>query len=195
MHDSLLLRKNKLAARDKLSVEERKKKSCIIENKIFNIIQIREALTYFIYVSFRSEVDTFGLIEKLICKDKRVTVPVTHVKEKRIDAIRIMKPGEELIPGYCDILEPKKEIWETHLVDPKEVDVIVLPGSVFDERGGRFGYGGGYYDRFLEQVPKAVRIGLAFELQVVERAPLQDHDELLDYVVTDKRIIKGKRKR
>ncbi len=195
MHNSLLLRKNKLAARDKLDEEERKKKSYVIEKKIFEITEIREAKTFFKYVSFRSEVDTFGLIEKLIGKDKRVTVPVTHVKEKRIDAIRITNPGKELIPGYCDILEPQKEIWETHLMDPKEVDVIFLPGSVFDERGGRFGYGGGYYDRFLESVPEAVRIGLAFELQIVERAPLQDHDEILDYVVTDKRIIKGKRKR
>ncbi len=195
MHDSLLLRKNKLAARNELSPEERRDKSCLIEEKVFQIDEVSKGTTFFVYVSFRSEVTTFGIIEKLLSLKKTVTVPITHVKEKRIDAVRITRPHEELSPGYCDIPEPRKEIWETQKMDPKDIDIIFLPGSVFDERGGRFGYGGGYYDRFLASVPKAIRVGLAFELQMIERAPLQDHDEILDYVVTEKRIIKGMRNR
>ncbi len=88
---------------------------------------------------------------------------------------------------------PKKKLCTTRAVAPQEIETILLPGSVFDERGGRFGYGGGYYDRFLAKVPKARRIGLAFDLQVVAEAPLQEHDELLDLVVTESRIIRGNR--
>ena len=56
------------------------------------------------------------------------------------------------------------------------------------------GYGGGYYDRFVSQkAPQALRVGLAYEVQMVNQAPLQAHDELLDYVVTEKRIIAGSR--
>ena len=71
--------------------------------------------------------------------------------------------------------------------------MIVLPGSVFDERGGRFGYGGGYYDRFVSANPNALRVGFAFDLQIVPKAPLQAHDELLDLVITESRIISGNR--
>jgi 5-formyltetrahydrofolate cyclo-ligase len=122
-----------------------------------------------------------------------VTVPITYVKEKRLDAILIRDVSKDLVPGYCGILEPEKNLCMSRVVKPGDIDVIILPGSVFDERGGRFGYGGGYYDRFLESNPKAVRIGLAFELQTVTEAPIKAHDELLDYIITEKRIIKGKR--
>ena len=72
----------------------------------------------------------------------------------------------------------------------EQVEVIVLPGSVFDEQGGRLGYGGGYYDRFIAlQAPQAKRIGLAFEMQIEKQLPLQPHDQKLHLIITEKRII------
>ncbi len=195
MVDSLSIRKKMLKERDALSKEIIKKKSTIIKKKIFTIKEVKEADSFFVYVNFRSEVETFDIIDELLKKNKKVTVPITHLKEKRIDAIQITCPQEELTPGYCDILEPKKEMWVNKKVDPKDIGVILLPGSVFDERGGRFGYGGGYYDRFLANTPEAIRVGVAFELQIIEKAPLQDHDELMDYIVTEKRIIRGTREK
>ena len=124
---------------------------------------------------------------------KTVSVPITRVQEKRLDAVHIVNPAKDLVPGYCNIPEPKEELCLTRQIAPQDIETILLPGSVFDERGGRFGYGGGYYDRLLEQVPSAARIGLAFEMQIVERAPLKEHDQLLDLVVTEQRIIHGKR--
>ncbi len=117
----------------------------------------------------------------------------TRVKEKRLDAIRITDPETDLVPGYCNIPEPGEELCLRQKADPTEIDLILLPGSVFDKRGGRFGYGGGYYDRFVSSAPKASRIGLAFDLQIIEKAPLQSHDEILDIIITETRIIKGKR--
>ena len=189
------LRKTTLAARDALSAEERERKNSRIEQKICTMEEVKKAKSFFIYVNFRSEVKTFDIISRFIREGKTVTVPVTRVKAKRIDAIRILHPRKELVPGYCGIPEPEENIWKSRRVNPENIDIIFLPGSVFDERGGRFGYGGGYYDRFLARIPQTTRISLAYELQIRAKLPLQDHDERMDYIVTEKRIIKGKRQR
>ncbi len=193
MLDSGQLRKDILAARNKLTQQEIETKSLAIQQRLLELEQLQKHQAIFVYVSFRSEVATLSLIDTLIDMGKTVIVPITRIKEKRLDAIRISNRLTDLVPGYCNIPEPKDELCTTALVAPEEIETILLPGSVFDERGGRFGYGGGYYDRFLAEVPTAARIGLAFELQIIEKAPLQEHDELLDLVVTEKRVIRGGR--
>jgi len=191
MIDPSRLRKERLAARDKLSLKEVELKSRTVQENLLKLKEIRDCQVIFAYVSFRSEVATLTLIDALIDMGKTVIVPITRVQEKRLDAIQITNRFSDLEPGYCDIPEPKKLLCETRAIAPEKIETILLPGSVFDERGGRFGYGGGYYDRFLAQVPTAARIGLAYDLQIVERAPLQEHDELLDLVVTENRVIHG----
>ena len=193
MSDAGQLRKNILAARDHLAPQEIAEKSKAICRALLNLKQISDCRSIFVYVSFRSEVATLELIDILLGLGKTVTVPITRVREKKLDAIRITNPAADLVPGYCAIPEPKEEICRTSRLSPEEIDTVLLPGSVFDKRGGRFGYGGGYYDRFLADIPAANRIGLAFELQIVEMAPLSAHDQILDLVVTEKRIITGKR--
>jgi 5-formyltetrahydrofolate cyclo-ligase len=195
MIDGTQLRKETLAARNRLSKDEIATQSKNICALLLGMPAIKEATCLFVYVNFRSEVATEKLIDELLSMGKEVTVPVTRVQEKRLDAIRISDRHRDLVPGYCDIPEPREELWTTQLVPPSHIDTILLPGSVFDRRGGRFGYGGGFYDRFVAAVPHATRIGLAFNLQLVDLAPLAPHDELLDYVVTDKSVVLcGRRK-
>lgn len=194
MKSSSLLRKKILSARDALSLLSRQRKSFEIVQKILLLEEIAKAETLFLYVDFRSEVKTSFLISKLLQLSKRVLVPVTLVQEKKLLPIAISDPEKDLVPGFCSILEPCREIRQSRVVAASEVDVILVPGSVFDEHGGRLGYGGGYYDRFMAyDAPQARRIGLAFELQIVDRLSLQPHDELLDLIVTEKRIIKNSR--
>ncbi len=193
MTNSSQLRKDILTARSRLTADELRKKSSTIQSRLLNLKEIINSNTIFVYVSFRSEVETLNLIKTFLNLGKIVTVPITRVKEKRLDAIQITDPKTDLVPGYCNIPEPEEELCLRQKVDPADIDVILLPGSVFDERAGRFGYGGGYYDRFVSAIPGALRVGLAFDLQIVEKAPLQDHDEILDLVITETRIIKGER--
>ena len=193
MNDGATLRKNILVSRDQLTQDEIAVKSLAIRQALLNLDQVRNRRSIFVYVSFRSEVATLDLINTLIGMGKTVAVPITRVQEKRLDIIRITNPAADLRPGYCQIPEPKEELCRTQLLAPEEIETILLPGSVFDERGGRFGYGGGYYDRLLARIPAAARIGLAFDLQIVEKAPLSAHDQLLDLVVTETRIISGTR--
>jgi len=193
MLDSTQLRKKILTKRNLLTAQEIETRSTAIQQRLLALEEIRHRQSIFVYVSFRSEVATLSLIDALIDMGKTVIVPITRVKEKRLDAIHITNRLTDLEPGYCDIPEPIEALCISREIPPEEIETILLPGSVFDMRGGRFGYGGGYYDRFLDKVPTATRIGLAFDLQIIEKAPLQEHDELLDIVITESRIIYGGR--
>jgi 5-formyltetrahydrofolate cyclo-ligase len=195
MNDAQQLRKTILNARDHLDPEDIAVKSEAIGQRLLALSETAAAVTVCIYVSFRSEVATLPLIDSLLARSKRVVVPLTRVKERRLDLVAIDNPADDLVPGYCGIPEPREALLPQRLVTPDDLDLIILPGSVFDQRGGRFGYGGGYYDRLLAQVPDATRVALAFELQVVDRLPLADHDELLDRIVTEQRTITGNRHR
>jgi len=187
--DRQALRKTILAARDGLPEPIRKAKSQAIAAHLWQIKDFADSHAPFIYVHFRSEVETAELIHQCLARDKEVSVPLTITKEKRLAPYRLTDPAAQLTRGYCDIPEPDPA--KTNLFDPRRIDVVVLPGSVFDAKGGRLGYGGGYYDRFLtDQAPQALRIGVAYELQVVTSVPLLPHDQRLDYLVTEEQIIR-----
>lgn len=178
-----------LSHRDELTREQRRKKSRRIAEALLASEAVHSSAAIFIYASFRSEVETLPIIAELLKRGKVVTVPLTRVEQKRLDIVRIKNPETDLVPGYCSIPEPHAELAAAATVPAAELDLIVLPGSVFDVRGGRYGYGGGYYDRLLAEVPEVLRCGLAYELQIREKIDLQPHDQLLDCIVTEKRII------
>ena len=186
------LRAQTLAARDGLSAAERQQKSRAITERILALPEFNAARSVFAYVSFRSEAETLDLIAHCLKKGVTVSVPLTLVQEHRLLPYAITDPAQDLAPGYCSIPEPLQTL---PLVDPGTIEVVVMPGSVFDARGGRLGYGGGFYDRFLQgAAPQALRIGLAFDLQVVETVPLESHDQSLDYLITESRTIHLRRK-
>ncbi len=183
-----LLRKKILACRDRLTPLERHQKSCAITNALWSIDRFSQAKTVFAYVNYKSEVETLPLIRQCLEKKMRVAVPLTMPETGRLIPYEIHSPELDLQPGYCSIPEPVAERLEP--ISPGSIEVVIVPGSVFDARGGRLGYGGGYYDRFLEQeAPQALRIGVAFECQVVAAVPLLPHDQLLHCLVTEDRII------
>jgi len=190
-----LTRKRTLAARDRLSWHDRQIMSDKIVKKILLLDEIQSSETFFLYVAFRSEVETINLINELLRRGKQVVVPVTLVSEKRLLPVVIHDMDNDLVVGYCSIPEPRLELRSSNIIEGNQIDIIFLPGSVFDEEGGRMGYGGGYYDRFLaHEAPLAKRIGLAFEMQVIDKLTLQTHDEILDLIVTEKRLIRTMRK-
>jgi len=187
--DRQQLRKNVLAARNAMERAERSAKSRAVIERLWQLTAFANANLPFIYVHFRSEVETIGLIRQCLARGKQVAVPRTVTATKRLDSYLITNPCHDLRAGYCGIPEPDPDRL-LPLVEPTSIDVVVLPGSVFDARGGRLGYGGGYYDRFLaEAAPQALRIGLAYEMQLVATVPLEPHDQLLDYLVTEDRLI------
>lgn len=186
--DRVEIRRQILAARDALSRDEQRSKSRALAENLWNADLLQDAQTLFVYVDFRSEVVTVPLIRRCLKKGLQVAVPLTLPAKSRLLPYLITNPDQDLQPGYCSIPEPDSDRLPT--VDPNNIDTVILPGSVFDEKGGRLGYGGGFYDRFLaNEAPHAKRIGMAFELQVVPSLPLLPHDQLLDHLVTEKRVL------
>jgi len=179
-----------------MTADVREHKSTDVISMLTSLPAVHDAAHLFIYVHFRSEVQTMGLIRQLIAEGKTISVPVTLAAESRIIAVRITDPDSQLIPGYYDILEPTPEQIFRATIDPTTLDSVLVPGSVFDPLGGRLGYGGGFYDRFLsESAPQAWQIGLAYALQIVEQVPMESHDQYMDQLVTEQQIFDCRRNR
>jgi 5-formyltetrahydrofolate cyclo-ligase len=145
-----------------------------------------------IYVSFRSEVDTHQLIKERLNCGLEVAVPKADIVNKGLQAYLLKDWGKDLRPGAYGILEP--DIRRASLIRPSQIDVVLIPGSVFDRLCGRHGYGGGYFDRFLSiRAPQALRIGLAFGLQVLPEIFMKKHDQRMDMIVTESEILRCNR--
>ncbi len=192
--DRHALRHSILAARDALSAEQRKKWAGILHSRLFRHEAITAADHIFIYVHFRSEVATIPVIQTLLAAGKTVSVPKTLPSQQKIIAVNLHDPDNQLIPGYYGIPEPTSQTIASSTIEPQTIDTVIVPGSVFDPGGGRLGYGGGFYDRFLaEQAPQAQRIALAFAMQMVPRVPVEPHDQFMDYVMTETTLYDCKR--
>lgn len=146
----------------------------------------RQARCLLAYVSVRNEVGTGTLIRAALAAGKTVAVPVTDRARRRLVPARITTYPEGLEPGAFGIPEPR----HFEEVAGAVLDCILVPGVAFDHRGFRLGFGGGYYDRFLHLVGRrAARIGLAYEFQVCPTVHPGPHDEAVDYVVTEVRVL------
>lgn len=166
-----------LRKRNRLSKEEIIKKSKIIKEKLFSSEEYKKAKTIMFYVSFGSEVDTIDMIKESLIS-KTVCVPV--VKEGSIIPSTIEDIKELNKKNRYSILEPSK----IKKIDKKDIDLVIVPGIVFDKNNHRIGYGKGYYDNFLKDF-KGKRIGLAFSLQILEIIPKDEWDVKLDKVISE----------
>lgn len=181
------IRKQFLQRRDAMEPDKRAKAGRIIKERVLLMERLKEAEVIFLYAAYKSEVPTKELIQELLASGKRVALP--KVNGKRMDFYEIAA-WEELLPGYQGILEPKAH--EAALVLPRESDVMLLPGAAFDNRGGRIGYGGGYYDRYLQELEAAGRkqpylIGICYYRQLwKDGLPTEEWDRQMDCIVTEK---------
>ena len=137
-----------------------------------------EGKKVFVYLSFSSEAPTDKLIEDLLEKGWQVYAP--RVEDGKMVAVEY---GEDFTLSSLGIREPLGESYDG------EMDVVVVPMLAVDERGGRLGYGGGYYDRYLLKNPKGLRLAYGFDFQIVKQVPVEECDEKMDGIVTDKRIV------
>jgi len=118
-----------------------------------------------------------------------VAVPWTDVSRRKIIPCLLKNWERDLKPGAYGILEPDPEV--NPAVTPAEIDLVVVPGSAFDRECGRYGYGGGYYDRFLrEDAPQAMRIALAFHVQILPAICLEPHDQRMDMILTERELLR-----
>ncbi|NLY77585.1 MAG: 5-formyltetrahydrofolate cyclo-ligase [Tissierellia bacterium] len=192
--DKKALRKAMMERRKNIPQEERKEKSNRIKERLFSLELFKKANFIFTFISTEEEVDTHEIIKESINMGKRIGVPITLSKEKRMMVSEIQDFASELEIGYYNILTPKKEYIRE--VDPEEIDMVLVPGLIFREDGYRIGYGGGYYDRFLGGIDSVIKIGLCYEMQLSEDIPIDTYDIPVNYIITEERLIdcKGNKK-
>jgi len=186
------LRKKILALRDALPLEERRSKSKSIHSHLFSLPEFVAAKTVAFFVSFRSEVLTETMIRESLALGKVVVVPLIDLTNRRLKLSPIIDYPNDLAPGTWGILEPKPD--RIRPVALEEIDLIITPGVVFDFKGRRIGYGGGFYDGLLRSLQKKMpSVALAFELQMVAEVPVvSTHDEPVDIIITEERVIRCK---
>ena len=130
-----------------------------------------------------AEVNTLPMISRALEEGKRVFAPSCDTEKTKLDFYEI-KSLRDLKKGSFEILEPRTN--KKKPVGLREIDCVLVPGLAFDKKNNRLGRGKGYYDRFLDRLPKRVTtIGLGFSFQMVAKLPVEGHDQKLDIVITD----------
>lgn len=170
--------------------EHRTEASLQIADRLRSLREWRNAREVLMYVDIHSEVITQPLLEEAIAIRGSAVVP--YCQDGSLVLARIEHP-DELAPGMFGVLEPVPGVRESpaRRVADSEIDLVLVPGVAFDSDGGRLGYGKGYYDRLLGRMPdETIRIALAFECQLVEQIPREDHDMLMHVIVTESRVLR-----
>lgn len=182
------LRQEMLERRMNLTPLEVAEKSELIISRLLGRPEFSDARSVLAYISFRQEVETAGLLQTVLAGGQKLYVPVTDWNRKEILVSQLLNYPDDLTAGRFGLLEPKEDC--QRLGVPGDVDLAVVPGVAFDERGYRLGYGAGFYDRFLAALPaSALKIGLGYEQQIVPSVYPQGHDQPVDLVITEKRTI------
>lgn len=182
------IRKEIAAAIAKLSVGALAEKTSLIENRLFDFANFIEAKIALLYVDNQNEVSSAGIIRRAFDHNKIVVLPLVKTETKKFKLFKIDHFERDMKPGPNGILQPDPEKCRTVPIDC--IDIAIIPGVAFDEKGGRIGLGVGYYDRLIPHLPVTTRkVALALEIQIIPQAPIESHDKHVDIIITDKRII------
>lgn len=176
------VRTETLRRREALISEERTRLSQRIVNSVSHWIQREGFDAVMLYLSMRSEVETTDLLEGLLNSGKQICAPVIDTEQVKLTPRRIQNPNTELVRHRYGMLEPKDAC---PIFPTEHLQLIVVPGIAFDRKGYRLGYGKGFYDRFLTKCPHAIRIGLAYQIQVVEDTFPQAWDVPVQHIFTE----------
>ena len=156
--------------------------SRVIVERLLALPDLRKAETVFAYMSLPGEVQLQDFLVRCRSEGKRTAVPKL-VKGSREMHFYQVDSADCLREGAMHILEPDPE--RCPCLDSEEDAFMVLPGLAFDASGGRVGYGGGYYDRYLEKHPGHPLAAAAFHFQLFEKVPVEETDFPVPVLVTD----------
>jgi 5-formyltetrahydrofolate cyclo-ligase len=178
------LRKRMRSVRKALPAEARAARSASIVARVTARDEWSAAGTVMLFLPMGAEVDVRPAIESALAAGKRVALP--RMTPEGLE-IRQWRAGDVPVEsGSMQVPEPPES---APLVDPAEVELVVVPALALDERGARIGYGAGYYDHLLPRMPRARRIAVAFHFQLLAEIPETPGDQRVHVVVTDERTI------
>lgn len=178
------LRSELLETRKKINDRTWNDDSRAITNKLKDLKEFQSGNVIHCFVSMnnRNEVDTHLFIKEMISSGKNVIVPVTNFETGELEH-SLISSFDELEKNKWGVLEPKI-VQQTNL----QIDLIIVPLLAADKNFNRLGYGKGFYDRFLEK-EDATRVGLLFDEFIFDSIPVEDFDEKLDILISEKRLL------
>ena len=171
-----------------LSKSQIDEKTRAIEARLFEFANFLESKIALLYVGGDNEVQTKMIIERSYAYNKIVVLPAFDSEKFNMNLMKVDQFAKELIPGPRKVLEPDAKRCKTVPMD--RIDIAIIPGLAFDEKGGRIGSARGYYDRLIPKLAITTRkVALTFEEQIVPQVPMESHDKHVDIIITEKRII------
>jgi 5-formyltetrahydrofolate cyclo-ligase len=171
-----------------LSESEIAEKTRAIEARLFEFANFLEAKIALLYVNDTYEVQTENIIKRAYDYNKIVVLPAFDPEEFEMNLMKVDHYAKDLVQGARNVSEPDPERCKT--VPMERIDIAIIPGLAFDEKGGRIGSGRGYYDRLIPKLAITTRkVALTLEEQIVPQIPMESHDKYVDIIITDKRII------
>jgi len=184
------LRKYIQDKRDNLSLGLRKKKNKEITQKFLKTTDYLNSKNIFIYYPCRSEIDTTIIIKKALKESKNIILP--RVEGTLLNLYFINDIYTQLQEGSYKIMEPIPS--SCTRADIADINLAIVPGIAFDRNLNRLGYGGGFYDKIIRNLPQNIKkIALSFDIQIVPNIPVLDHDIKIDIIITESKIYKAKR--
>ena len=136
------------------------------------------------YVSFGTEINTHEFIEEALKDGKRVIVPICKKEDRTLILSEIKNFPDDLEEGNYGILEVRPDC--LRIVEASVINLVMVPGCAFTQKGHRMGFGGGYYDRFLETInPDCPTVALIRDDFIFDVIPMDAHDKSVDYMITE----------
>ena len=159
-----------------------------IENRLFEFANFLESKIVLLYLGNTSGVDTRKILMRAYQYNKIVVLPVFGDSQPGIKLYKVDDIKADLKTGPGGVIRP--DINRCKRVPIDRIDIAIMPGLAFDEKGGRIGLGTGYYDRLIPRLDITTRkVALTFEEQIIPQVPMESHDKHVDIIITDKRII------
>lgn len=172
----------------KLSDKDLKKRTDAIENNLFELANFLESSIALLYVDKEGEVGTQRILKRCFDLNKIIVLPAFNNEKYDMKLMKVDNLETDLVMGSRGVLEP--DINRCKIVPIESIDIAIIPGLAFDEKGGRIGTGDGYYDRFIPKLSNTTRkVSLALDKQIIQQVPVDSHDKHVDIIITDERII------
>ncbi len=173
---------------ESLAKEELFEKYKKIEHKLFEFANFMEAQLAFFYTPISNEMPTEKIIKKALQIEKGIALPVFTYAKNVINLYKINNYDNDLVTNANDILEP--DIEKCKKISLEEVDIAIIPGLAFDDKGGRIGFGNNFYNKLIVKLPETCRkVSIAYEEQIVDQIQMESRKFTVDIIITDKRII------
>lgn len=187
------IRKIILAQREQLPAETRAMHSAAITECLLQLPEYQQADTVLGYMNFGAEFASELWAARVLADGKRLALPRVNRHTNQLDLYWVEDMESQLAQGLWGIREPVVESCE-RLDTLNEVEFALLPGVAFTRSGARLGYGGGFYDKLLENkgVSRPALVAAAFALQIVGQIPQEATDVKVEWIITEQEIISCK---